>query len=139
MEPGAYPPGPGTKKPRKGKGGAAPAKAVHKGHWAVKVVAEGTYRISLRRWPVEADHPINAALPAGADVPGATKAFRANLGMAISAGKATLRIDGKDLETKPVPAGAKEVSFTTSLRRDPTSWRRCFTSSRVNSGPTTRS
>lgn len=92
-----------------------PPKSVHRGHWAVKVVAPGSYSISLRRWPLEADAPITAALTPGDDVPGSTKAFRARPGAAIPATSATLRLNGKDLETRPVQPGDKEVTFTTRL------------------------
>lgn len=87
----------------------------HIGYWAVKVIEDGKYRFSVSRWPAESGAQINAALPAGKDVPGASKAFRANPGVGIEATQATLRIDGKDLETKPVPEGATEVSFETTL------------------------
>lgn len=90
-------------------------KTVHRGHWAVKVLTPGSYRISLRRWPQEADAPITATLPPGADVPGATKAFRARPGVAIPATIATLRLNGQDLETKPVQPGEQEVTFTAQL------------------------
>jgi arylsulfatase A-like enzyme len=103
-------------------GDAVPAKAdetpsrpVHLGHWAVKVVTPGQYRISVRRWPVEADHPITAALPAAPDVPGAEPAFRARPGVAIPAVRATLRINGEDLETRPVGPEDKEISFVAAL------------------------
>jgi len=92
-----------------------PPKSVHRGHWAVKVIAPGSYTISLRRWPVEADAPIIAALPAGENVPGASLAYRARPGAAIPAISATLRMDGKDIETKPVQPGDKEITFTTML------------------------
>lgn len=92
-----------------------PAKSVHQGHWAVKVVTAGNYTISLRRWPVEADQPISAALPAGDDVPGASKAFRAHDGAAIPATTAVLRLNGKDLETQSVHPGDKAITFTTTL------------------------
>jgi len=91
------------------------SRSVHRGHWAVKVLASGPYQINLRRWPLEADMPITSSLPAGADVPGATQAFRARPGIAIPATRATLRINGKDLETKPVQSGDKEVTFTAQL------------------------
>jgi arylsulfatase B len=90
-------------------------KSVHRGHWAVKVLATGEYTISLRRWPVEADQPITAPLPPGDDVPGASKAFRTHPGVAIPAVTAVLRIDSRDLETKPVEAGDRCVTFTTTL------------------------
>ena len=87
----------------------------HEGHWAVKVVTEGNYRISMRRWPQEADHPITAPLPAGANVPGATTAFRAVEGKAIMATRATLRLNEKDLEMKPVTESDREISFKAKL------------------------
>lgn len=92
-----------------------PPKSVHRGHWAVKAITAGRYEIRLRRWPREADHPINAALTAGDDVPGATKAYRSHAGLAIPAVTATLRLDDRYLETKPVEPGAKSIAFTTTL------------------------
>ncbi|MBA2112963.1 arylsulfatase [Bremerella alba] len=90
--------------------------AKHEGHWAVKVIRDGTYEVSLRRWPVEADQPILAELPPGTDVPGASRAMRARPGVALPITTATLRIDEKDLESKPVPQDAHEVTFTTKLK-----------------------
>lgn len=89
----------------------------HQGHWAVKVVEDGKYQISLRRWPADSGAAVNTALPAGDDVPGATKAFRTAEGNAIGATHAVLRIDGKDLERKPVEKDAQEVSFVTDLKQ----------------------
>ena len=88
----------------------------HVGYWAVKVVQDGKYKVSLRRWPTESGAAINASLPAGQPVPGATKAFREEEGKGIGATKATLRIDGKDLETQPVIEGAKEINFEVELK-----------------------
>jgi len=88
----------------------------HVGHWAVKVVEDGNYRISLRRWPEESGTAINAELPAGDNVPGVTKAFRAVPGNGIGASKATLRIDGKDLESKPVKGEEGGIAFETELK-----------------------
>jgi arylsulfatase A-like enzyme len=110
---------PSTAKGKNEKAKAAPgspsAKATHQGHWAVKVVRDGTYEISLRRWPVEANQPITAALPAEPNVPGASKAFRANAGAAVPAVSAALRINGKTLGTKPVTANDTHVTFTAKL------------------------
>lgn len=92
-----------------------PSRSIHQGHWAVKVLTPGTYTIRLRRWPIEADQPITAPLPAGTDVPGATQAFRAHPGAAIPAVSATVRLNGKDLATQPVRPGDKEITFTTQL------------------------
>jgi arylsulfatase B len=99
----------------KSKGKSPAAKSVHLGHWAVKVVRAGTYEISLRRWPVEANQPISASLPAAPDVPGASQAYRARLGVAVPAVAAVLRVDGQMLGSKPVAAGDTQVTFTTTL------------------------
>ncbi|QDT01979.1 Arylsulfatase precursor [Rubripirellula lacrimiformis] len=90
---------------------------VHEGHWAVKVIRDGKYQVSLRRWPAESGAAINAALPAGDDVPGATTPFRATPGQAITATQAVLRIDAEDLQRKPVAQDAAEVSFVTNLKK----------------------
>ncbi len=89
--------------------------AKHDSHWAVKVITPGTYEISLLRWPEEAKHPITAPLPPGENVPGASKAFRTAPGVAVPATRAVLRIDGKDLETKPVGAEDIMITFTADL------------------------
>jgi arylsulfatase A-like enzyme len=102
---------------------AAPAQAAsqdsalskHQGHWAVKVVTPGAYAISLRRWPVEADHPITASLPAGPDVPGASRAYRSHAGAAIPITRAILRLNGEDVATKSVTAADKQISFIATL------------------------
>lgn len=92
-------------------------KLTHEGHWAVKVVRDGKYQVSLRRWPVESGVAINASLPAEEDVPGATKAFRTVPGNAIDATHGVLRIDDKDLARKPVVGDAEEVVFVTELKQ----------------------
>ena len=89
----------------------------HVGHWAVKVLKDGKYNVSLRRWPAESGAAINASLPAGANVPGPTKAFRNTPGNAIGATHAVLRIDDQDLDRKPITDGAAEVSFVADLKQ----------------------
>ena len=81
------------------------------------MIEDGKYQISLRRWPAESETAINAELPPGANVPGASRAFRSIVGNAISATHAVLRIDGKDLERKPVESDAQQVSFVTDLKQ----------------------
>ena len=92
-------------------------KLKHLGHWAVKVLKDGKYKIALRRWPAESGATVNASLPAGADVPGPAKPFRSVAGEAIGATQAVLRIDGEDLERKPVTDDVEEVSFVTELEK----------------------
>lgn len=69
-------------------------------HWAIEVVRDGVYEISMRRWPVEADKPINDA----------------NGYKGFSFKEARMVIGGID-ETKPVPKGAKEVTFRVNLKK----------------------
>jgi len=68
--------------------------------WAVEIARDGKYQIELRRWPKEVDRPITAAIPGG---------------KAIPATKARMKIGRIDL-TKPIPEGAKAVSFTVDLK-----------------------
>ena len=96
-------------------GAAARHAGRHVGHWAVLVCRPGRYEIAVRRWPVEADTPISAPLPAGVDVAGATRAFRARPGVGIPAVAATLRIDGHDVETRPLAPDDRAVAFQVDL------------------------
>lgn len=86
-------------------------KSVHRGHWAVKSLTSRPYTVTLRRWPVEANHPIHAALPPGANVSGASKAFRTTEGRALPIVSAALRVDGETITTAAVPPGATHVDF----------------------------
>ena len=69
------------------------------GFWAVEVARDGEYELALRRWPQEADAPINSAT--GEDV-------------AINPATARLKIGGFD-QTQPVPQNAKAVIFKAKL------------------------
>lgn len=105
----------GAPRPNAARSANQPAPSKHRGHWAVKVLTAGRYQISLRRWPQEADQPITAALPPGDDVPGADQAFRAVAGRVIPAVTATLRIDGREVASKPVGTADRSITFTTVL------------------------
>ncbi|OHB76825.1 MAG: N-acetylgalactosamine-4-sulfatase [Planctomycetes bacterium RBG_16_55_9] len=70
------------------------------GFWAVEIERDGTYQFELRRWPEEADAPINAAIPGG---------------KAISATKARLKVANVD-ETKPIPMDARAITFEVRLK-----------------------
>ena len=50
-------------------------------------------------------------------MPGASKAFRAQTGQGIEARSATLRLNGKDLQTQAVSAGAHSIVFETRLTK----------------------
>ena len=83
------------------------------GYWAVNVESAGRYRIDLRRWPLEADHPIAADLPPGADVPG-VPAYRTTPGVGFPAQTATLQIADLEKET-PVAKDATHARFEIDL------------------------
>lgn len=83
------------------------------GFWNVKVVKDGLYEISVRRWPREADVPIDSPLAPGTPVPG-DKAFRTTPGKAFQATRAQIEIAGQKMEL-PVKPGAKEVTFKMHL------------------------
>ena len=72
------------------------------GAWAVDVERDGTYEMSLRRWPEEAQIPIAAPLPEGKSI-------------AIQATQARLKIGDFD-ETVAIPAGASAVTFAAQLK-----------------------
>jgi arylsulfatase B len=97
------------------------------GFWNVLVHQPGSYEIRLRRWPEEADAAIDAALPAGADVPG-VKAYRTTPGKAIAPTKAVLMIGEETLE-KGIEPGEKEVVFELDLPAGKTRMQALFESS----------
>ncbi len=102
----------------------ARAKASSTGYWNVNVARAGDYEIGLRRWPREADSPIDAQLPPGADVPGDTP-FRASPGRALPAVQATVRV-GQVTAEAPVEPGAKEVLLRVTLPAGKTRMRADF-------------
>jgi hypothetical protein len=81
------------------------------GPWALFVERDGNYEISLRRWPVEADAAITAALPAYKGVDGSTQP-----GDAFPVAKADLKI-GDVQKSKAVGSEDKAATFTVSLKR----------------------
>jgi len=93
------------------------AQAKHTFHWAIKAIEDGTYQIALHRYPPESKKAIREELPAGEEVPGASKAFRAVVAEGLNITKATLRINGEDIETKKVGEKSKRVAFTTELTK----------------------
>jgi arylsulfatase len=79
--------------------------------WNIRAVENGQYEIALRRSPKEADAGITSGVPEFKAVDGGLQA-----GKALPIAKIRLKIDGVMDESKPVPAGAKEVVFTTPLK-----------------------
>ena len=70
------------------------------GFWALEVEREGRYEFALRRWPLEVDKPITAAIAKG---------------KAISVTKARLKIADVDV-SKPVSKDAHAVTFRVQLK-----------------------
>jgi arylsulfatase A-like enzyme len=68
--------------------------------WAVEIACQGTYKITLRRWPKEIDTPITAA---------------ASGGTAIAAKQARLKIGATDL-TQSIASEQAAVTFTVELK-----------------------
>lgn len=81
------------------------------GFWAVEIERDGRYEFALRRWPVEVDRPINAAIPGG---------------KAISATNARLKIAETDL-TQPVTGDATAAIFQVWLKAGQTRLQTWFT------------
>jgi arylsulfatase B len=95
------------------------------GFWNVNIVEDGKYEVRLRRWPEEANLPINAALEPGADVPG-VKAYRTTNGRSIQPVRAQLEI-GDVIAAKNFDANAKEVVFDLDLKKGKTRMTAFFT------------
>ncbi len=79
------------------------------GPWHLQVEKSGSYEISLRRWPKEADAPIASAVPEFKDGDRQIAA-----GRALPVVKARLKIGSFD-ESRPVTPPDKAVSFTVPL------------------------
>lgn len=86
-------------------------RAKKNGVWTIHVERAGNYEISLRRWPVEADAPIVAAMPAFQAVDGVYPA-----GDAFPVASAELKI-GDQSHTKAVATADKAAVFTVPLER----------------------
>ncbi|VGO14502.1 Arylsulfatase [Pontiella desulfatans] len=99
-------------------GQIAGGKSAKPGHWAIKVVRAGNYEISLRRWPAEADQPINSG----------------DYGKAFGYTQARLRIGDAD-QTIEIPEGAKEVTFKVQLEKGVTSLAPLFMGGGVEATP----
>ncbi len=93
--------------------------ARHAGYWAVAAEVAGEYEFELRRWPVEVDQPLTGALPAGAKVAGASRAFRESPGRALAIESAALRVDGREIATHPVLATDRVIRFRATLEVGP--------------------
>ncbi len=86
-------------------------------HWAVKVISDGTYEITVSRYAPEANKPITAEIPPGEQVPGSSRAYRANKGVAYPVTECVLKIGGKEVARKPVTEKDNTITFTTELKK----------------------
>jgi hypothetical protein len=81
------------------------------GFWAVEIDRDGTYEFALRRWPKEANAPINAAVGGG---------------KAISVAMARIKVGDVD-RSKPADENAVEVTFRMNLKAGKTTLQTWFT------------
>jgi arylsulfatase B len=84
------------------------------GKWALRVAEAGDYRITLMRWPPEANHPIREGLPPGAKVPGTGSAFRESPGVKLEVIKASIEINDFK-SSRPVKDGQVGIAFDVKL------------------------
>jgi hypothetical protein len=80
-------------------------------NWNVTVAQDGEYEFALRRWPREADAAIAGMVPAFRAVAGELPA-----GVALPIASMRLTVGDVFDEKRPVPADAKEVTFTVRLK-----------------------
>ncbi len=83
------------------------------GEWRVRVERPGRYRVTLRRWPPQINHPIAADLPPAPPVPG-ERAFRASPGIGFPATRAQMEMLGQRL-TQDLPDQATRATFELDL------------------------
>ena len=103
--------------PARGRGKRPGKPAKFAGHWAVHVAQTGNYAFEVRRWPEESGLKIREGVEALPVTPGCLPSYSAVRGTALPVVSATLRIDGKDLETKPVNEDDASVRFTHRLTK----------------------
>ena len=95
------------------------------GFWALEVARDGMYEFALRRWPAEANEPINAAIPGGK----AIKATKARLKIApVSAFAESTGVGSRAVDvSKPVSEDARAVTFRVRLKAGKTCLQTWFT------------
>ena len=87
------------------------------GFWAVEIAKAGRYEFELRRWPLEINQPINAAIPGG---------------KAIRVSSARLKIGAVD-QTVPGQAQDNFAKLTVQLNRGKTTMQTWFSDEQGNS------
>ncbi|MCB1228477.1 MAG: sulfatase-like hydrolase/transferase, partial [Verrucomicrobiales bacterium] len=80
------------------------------GWWEIEVAQEGTYEFELRRWPREADLPLDGAM-------GETKITDGVLpaGVSLPIARARMQLGAGPMQVKPVQPGDKAANFTQKL------------------------
>ena len=81
------------------------------GFWAIDVAEDGEYQFDLRRWPLETDAPINAAIDGGT---------------ALAISEARIAIAGLE-QSKPVNPEDRHARFTLKLNKGETRLNTTFT------------
>jgi arylsulfatase A-like enzyme len=95
------------------------------GWWALRTETAGTYKISLRRWPIEINTPICSGLDSAPAVRG-TSVPRSVEGKALPITGATLKIGGFE-ENKPVGPQDTNITFEVDLNPGETRLHALFT------------
>ncbi|MFC5050321.1 arylsulfatase [Rubritalea spongiae] len=87
------------------------------GYLAVKVLEKGKYQLSVRRWPKESGLKICEGVAPLEPRPGCLPSYSYVKGRALPITAATMRINGTDLETKPVSEQDAAISFIVELEK----------------------
>ena len=94
-----------------------PRRMYFNGHWAVEVMSNGKYQFEVRRWPKESGLKILEGTPSNPPKPGCLPSFSAVPGVALPIKSATLRINGKNLQTKQISLNDPAIIFTQTLNK----------------------
>ena len=89
----------------------------HLGHWKLKVLKLGSIESRFVVAGAESGKAINEELEPEVMCPEPARLFGPRRGRGIEARSATLRLNGKDLQTQAVSAGAQSIVFETRLTK----------------------
>ncbi len=94
-----------------------PTDKTFEGYLAVNVLEGGTYQLDVRRWPRESGLKIRDGVAPLKPLPGCMPSYSYAVGKPLDITAATMKIDGKDLATKPVTDEDLAISFTVELTK----------------------
>lgn len=98
---------------------------IDNGYWMLKIAESGTYRLRLRRWPVETHLALNAIAPLRPEISG-TSVRKSKKGKALIIKKAKINI--QDIELfEDVDSSAEFVEFIVELKKGETNLITSFT------------